>query len=348
MVWESIGVSEYLFGPVVFSDRQVIARCCDFLVIEEINLERGTKYPLYLLVKERQDTLNLLADIRKKLKCRQIGYCGLKDKYGLTIQYLTLDKCRIMPEILFLRNALLKRIGHVDVMLNQGMNIGNIFYINVRHADMRVLRNFLVNTSGSLYFPNYVGYQRFGIKKPYTHELGFVFLKFIIGEEKEFLNIVSNKRGWWEKQFNRRKVIDKQIKNLLVQAVQSFYFNLCLSRMISENKMQINPMKSGLLIGYDLFHVKHPPWIEKMHLECVQEQIRNDEWMLSALKNLGVRTRYRPLLSIAKFFLIKERKQGLLIGFKLGPGTYGTVVLRELVGDKGSIITSCDKCLNSS
>lgn len=347
MIWSDVGVKGHLFGPVIEADEQVISKCCDFIVIEKINVKKGVKHPLYLLVKEKIDTLHALFMLRKELRCKEISYCGLKDKYSLSIQNVVLINCHRYPSNVVLDKIIAKKIDYVDKPLRLGENTYNDFIVRIKENNVDELVRFLEKSGRNLLFPNYIGYQRFGIRKPYTHELGLAYLKYQLGDEGELNRLLSGRTGWWEQQFLSEGYMDESIKALLTQSVQAYYFNECLSEILLEKQLKVNKISSGVLIGYDFYYKEHPSWVNKNHLDCIKNKLSKDNWIIQALEKLRIKTRYRALLSVAEILTFKLKKESLVIAFRLNPGVYGTVFLRELVGDKGSLFQDCDPCLKT-
>ncbi|EHP85469.1 tRNA pseudouridine synthase D TruD [Methanotorris formicicus Mc-S-70] len=70
----------------------------DFIVEEIIDLDKtineGGECYLYKLTKRNIENLKALSYIAKKFKIplKEIGYCGLKDRYAITTQYITIPK----------------------------------------------------------------------------------------------------------------------------------------------------------------------------------------------------------------------------------------------------------------
>ncbi len=149
-------------------------------------------------------------------------------------------------------------------------------------------------------------------------------------------------------QLLRKGYIDKSRKLLLIQSVQSYYFNECLSELLLDEHLHAREIQSGVLIGYDFRNRKHPGWVNKKHLDCIEDRLSKDDWLLQALEKLKIRTRYRVLLGVAEILSYKKSKETMVIGFRLNPGFYGTVFLRELVGDKGSLFQDCKPCLKTT
>ena len=143
-------------------------------------------------------------------KSRDFGYAGLKDKDGMTTQYISVHKnfekklenfshenIKIISKT-YHNNKI--RVGHLK---------GNRFFIRLKRVDRidaQKLQNGLV-TLKKEGFPNFFGYQRFGRNGD----------NFILGKE-----ILEGKR-------RERK---KKMKNFYISAYQSYLFNNWLSNRL--------------------------------------------------------------------------------------------------------------------
>lgn len=124
-----------------------IKRIPEDFIVEEI-LEESFKisgeknrYAVYKLEKKNITTLNLIKHISKTFKIPRgyLSYGGIKDKYALTIQYITIrepDKWKI-PEEYEERNFNLKLVGFSDSPITSSSIKGNKFSIVIRdiHPD---------------------------------------------------------------------------------------------------------------------------------------------------------------------------------------------------------------------
>ncbi|NOX16289.1 MAG: tRNA pseudouridine(13) synthase TruD [Epsilonproteobacteria bacterium] len=151
-------------------------------------------------------------------KTRDFGYAGLKDKDGMTTQYVSVHKSfekklenfsheniKIISKT-YHNNKI--RIGHLK---------GNRFFIRLKRAnkiDAQKLEN-AIKTLAKEGFPNFFGYQRFGKQGD----------NYILGRE-----ILQGKR-------KERK---RKMKNFFISAYQSFLFNEWLS-----NRLKIGHMIDG-------------------------------------------------------------------------------------------------------
>ncbi len=107
----------------------------DFIVKEEAEFPEGDNFYLYKLVKRNLNTNDpQIVGYLRKLGVKDFGYAGLKDRYALTVQNVSLDKFvgnkLIRREVgkyfalLFVKKVARKvRVGHLK---------GNTFFINHR------------------------------------------------------------------------------------------------------------------------------------------------------------------------------------------------------------------------
>ncbi len=190
-------------------------------VVDEVPLYENSGEGEHLVLKVRKkdmttwDMLQVMSE-HLGVRVRDIGYAGLKDKDGMTIQSISMikrgveekvanfshDKIKIL-ETAYHKNKL--RIGHLK---------GNRFFIRLKKVsktDAVILSNILekIKDTG---IPNYFGYQRFGRDKA-NHQTGRDILK---GKRTE-----------------RRK----KMKNFFISAYQSHLFNLWLSKRVEISKL---------------------------------------------------------------------------------------------------------------
>ena len=192
----------------------------DFLV-EEVPLYENSGEGEHLVLKVRKkdmttwDMLQVMSE-HLGVRVRDIGYAGLKDKDGMTIQSISMLKKGIEDKIEDFNHNKIKiletachknklRIGHL---------MGNRFFIRLKKVsktDATILSNILekIKDEG---IPNYFGYQRFGRDKA-NHEIGREILE---GKREE----------------RRRKM-----KNFFISAYQSHLFNLWLSKRVEMSKL---------------------------------------------------------------------------------------------------------------
>jgi tRNA pseudouridine13 synthase len=192
----------------------------DDFVVEEIPLYPFSEDGEHLIIKIRKKNLTTWEMIEIfakffKINQKEIGYAGLKDKHGMTIQHISLlnksaknienfshESIKILATH---RHKNKLKIGHLK---------GNRFFIRLKKVNkVDALKLSTISDKLSLSgIPNYFGYQRFGNERS-NFEKG-----------KELLQSPK-------KQQNRKK--DK----FLINAYQSHLFNLWLSKRVEMSKM---------------------------------------------------------------------------------------------------------------
>lgn len=191
----------------------------DDFIVREVPLYECSGQGEHCVVKlEKKDlTTNEMLKILAEhlgIKMRDFGYAGLKDKEGLTSQFVSLpykfsqnlasfshEKIKIL-EINRHNNKL--RIGHLK---------GNNFFIRLKKVDKMsatIISNVLEKL-GQIGYPNYFGYQRFGKYGDNAKS----------GEE-----ILSGKNS----------IKNPKIRDFLISAYQSDIFNRWLSKRVEMSK----------------------------------------------------------------------------------------------------------------
>ena len=188
-------------------------------VVDEVSLYEFSGDGEHLVLKIRKkdtttwDMLQKLSEV-SGCKLRDFGYAGLKDKEGMTMQYISMpkkfeaalegfddEKIKIVEKT-YHKNKI--KIGHLK---------GNRFFIRLKKVnpvDALKLKNVLQEISKQG-MPNYFGYQRFGIEKN----------NFEIGKE-----ILQGK-----------KIKNPKKRKFFISAYQSHLFNLWLSRRVEISKL---------------------------------------------------------------------------------------------------------------
>jgi tRNA pseudouridine13 synthase len=247
----------------------------DDFVVTEIPLYEFSGEGEHLIIKFRKKDLTTWAAVdifSQQLGCkaRDIGYAGLKDKNAMTIQTISVPKsCEAnlagfshenikILETTFHNNKI--KIGHLK---------GNRFFIRLKRVNLVDSRKIeqVLKQIATLGMPNYFGFQRFGIEGD-NYKKGEALIK---GE---------------------LKVRDRKLKQMYLNAYQSYLFNTWLSKrieisklvdgfepkeiyesvglpleMVKQMKQQAHPFK--LLIG-DV--MSHYPFGKIFHVENIQEE----------------------------------------------------------------------------
>jgi tRNA pseudouridine13 synthase len=143
------------------------------------------------------ETHTLVHEIANRLHLsqRRICFAGTKDKRAWTTQLMSFE--HVMPEQLSqltIRDVSFDHMYQVDVPMRIGDLLGNHFEITVRNISSTVvpgqIKSLLAPVQKFGGFPNFYGFQRFGVIRPITHLVG----KHIVqGEfEKAVLTYVAH------------------------------------------------------------------------------------------------------------------------------------------------------------
>jgi len=207
----------------------------DFVVREVINLDIKPEgeFSLFELKKRDLSTMEAIRRLSKEFKIppTEIGFAGLKDKFAITSQYITIpndyklpsefanfvskdgkwlkdSKCKLRE---VKKGFCIKRLGYTDKKLNLGDNIGNEFEIKLSKLNKDLKRNIFKNVEfvRENGLPNYFGEQRFGSIRSRND---LIFLELLKGNiERALKNYFSIKHpklkdwGNWEKFYKRYK-----------------------------------------------------------------------------------------------------------------------------------------------
>ncbi len=179
----------------------------DFVVEEVINVEpcgQG-EFSLFRLVKKGANTLDVIRDLSKRLKVsfNDISYCGLKDRYSLSIQFIAV-RGNIKRDVKA-RNYEVCYIGKIDEPLGRDKLLGNLFKVVVRDLERGVDEYVGSNVEDVIKFGfvNYYDDQRFGSAR---HGKGF-FAKELINRnyEKALKLLIATPSRYDEKKVKRFK-----------------------------------------------------------------------------------------------------------------------------------------------
>lgn len=189
-------------------------------VVTELPLYEFSGEGEHLILKVRKkdlSTWDMVNIISNTIGCRarDIGYAGLKDKNAMTVQYISLHRSFEEKIDAFEHPAIkvLEKTYHNN-KIRVGHLRGNSFFIRLKRVQpihKTILENALEQIA-LFGMPNYFGFQRFGIEGD----------NYIKGQE-----IIEGKR----KERNRK------LKQMYINAYQSFLFNQWLSKRLEISKI---------------------------------------------------------------------------------------------------------------
>ena len=240
----------------------------DFIVDEKLNLpiEKEGDFQVLKLKKSNLSTIQVVRYLAKllNLKPSDIGFAGLKDKYAITTQYISIPKDANLPDkVCFVKKEkweqtdkptfgkiptfCLEKIGYSKQQIKVGDNEGNYFEITLRNLNKdlkkRIFSNFeIIKRYG---FANYFGEQRFGSVDARND---FIFLHLIKGNIekalKTYFSIKAPLKNWgkWEQFY-------KDIKGKVEQYERDLI--LGLKRGLSfEKAIRILPKNIRLMFNF--------------------------------------------------------------------------------------------------
>ncbi|MCX7769541.1 MAG: tRNA pseudouridine(13) synthase TruD [Proteobacteria bacterium] len=281
----------------------------DFIVEEIANfkLTNKGKYYLYKLHKTGWNTIDALRKLAKNnnIAYKKISYCGKKDRYAKTVQFITIDR-KIDKEKLN-ENVFLTFEGMTDFEAAPSNILGNRFCIKLRDIeDKKIdLIKQRVDKIREFGFPNYFGDQRFG---SYDRNLGFFGEKLLKGhyngalkcllcsihsedskEEKERKRFFFQNWGHFDKLLeNAKREIERKIFSILkekpkgyleaiheypieeismgLSAYQSFLWNNMLSKFIEPIGNLKIPIKGWLYPSYRELRIDDLKYLKDLEL----------------------------------------------------------------------------------
>lgn len=160
----------------------------DFRVEEKLKLrlrKRGA-FSVYRLEKRFWNTLDVIRELETRHRMRRIGRAGLKDRYSLSVQYLSVSGSG--PKMITADNYRLELVGMADKPVSKELAQGNHFTITLRalpENEVETVQNTvpLIHRFG---VPNYYDDQRFGSAR---HGQGFIARKLIQGHYNGVLKL---------------------------------------------------------------------------------------------------------------------------------------------------------------
>ncbi len=287
----------------------------DFVVEEILSISpsQSGEYTLLKLQKQFWNTLDVIDFVAKKMKVSKgrFSRAGLKDRYSLSIQYLSFrgDFRDKIEE----KNFKIIPLGKTPVPLSCDLLKGNRFSITIRSLTGSEIEKIYKNYPQIIKegFPNYFDEQRFGSAR---HGQGFFARLLMLGHYrgalkllichpfredspalKRFKNFCRENWGKWKSAFTLApnqfkgaiaylsqrpndfkgaiKRLDKELLNLYLVAYQSYIFNQLLGLIIKEYGVRTYevPYSMGNFVFYAGLHNKE--FIEKLSIPVLNEKV---------------------------------------------------------------------------
>jgi len=287
----------------------------DFVVKEISKLKKKKKgeYGYFLLKKKNWNTMDVVKEISRKLKIKEknIKYAGLKDKKAITEQFISIKSVKKFD--FKIKDVELKKIGEGDEPMKLGGLEGNEFKIIVRNLDEK--KKLRINK-----LENYFDKQRFSNKNV---KVGKALLKRDYKELCKLLNL-KNKEEVFQ--------FDRKILRLTLNSFQSYVFNKALESYLDKKKINCKLP----LINFDTkFKSK---MIEKIYDKILEkENVKKEDFIFREMPFLVSEGKNRDaFVKVEDFkysYSTDELRKGKFkcdLSFKLGKGSYGTLVVDKL------------------
>ncbi len=338
----------YAFGgPVCTATVKQYPR--DFVVVERLPFEADGEGHHWLVEIEKTDlnTLDMLDAVARRFNVarKSMGYSGLKDRFAVTRQFITLPSGTITQQAL--ESAADEHWKVIGVSahrrkLRVGSHRQNAFEITLRQVPQEetvrdALEQRLKNIKGTG-VPNYFGPQRFG-------------------------NDGSNLRKA-RQMFEQQRKLPRQQHRFAVSAARSWLFNAVLERRVQLNNWnalvqgeavnldgssswfahsRLGPADAVRFFEFDL-HPSGPMWgagespATDLALQIESDAIEAFDSFTQGLAQLGLKQERRALRQHVRDLTWMFENDTLTLRFALNKGGFATSVLRELVSGDGLML----------
>ncbi|MCX8202293.1 MAG: tRNA pseudouridine(13) synthase TruD [Candidatus Micrarchaeota archaeon] len=333
-------------------------------------LDEAGDYFTFILYKNGVTTLDAVRMLAKSLgiKPERFSVAGQKDKNAVTFQLVSCRKDSLTKEDFIGVNSKLRRIRIVKIWetknrIATGFLTGNKFQITLQDVeDIDRIYEILKDTNG--FVPNYFGPQRFGSRFSNAEIGKRILLKDYEGAVNGLLasENESTELGYYENRISEYiranndkerfkkavKLIPSKILKIIIEAYQSYLFNLELSYRI-KNKL-LDPIENDKTCDFNKYGYVDVD-VGGNKVTCIQiigydsrpneialdilwkEGIEIGDFKVRDFPEVGCRGSWRPLLVNVKDLNISKDKDYVL-EFNLTKGAYATSALRELLDVK--------------
>lgn len=308
------------------------------------------------------DSLKITADFFK-LSEKEIGYCGLKDRYAITVQMISVPYKKSMASEYKFKKFILKNGVSSNKPLSINMHSGNYFTINIKlesntPASVAKLKDKLsfIKKNG---LPNFYGVQRFG-DNGVNHLIGKailfrdcdyaakIWLTDLYYKSKTAASIRENWSNWKKCMKVVSGIHDWQVKSFLerinqnggdfldgfgsiplgrffIRSYTSYLFNLVLSRQLRD-KDKING--NIPVLGYK---TKARDLSETYSKLLSREKITLDMFKFKEYDSLTNEGSLRNPIFYPKNIALRESSdKALSLSFSSQSGSFATVMLEFL------------------
>jgi tRNA pseudouridine13 synthase len=243
---------------------------------------------------------------------KDIGLAGLKDKFAITEQYITIKN--FFGENFVSDSLTIEKVGVSDRPLSPGDLEGNFFEITLHNCKEPKKTVKKIEDLKKKGMKNYFGKQRFG-KFGDNHKIGLMILK------RKFLDAMKkiNSHGY---EFKSIRSVPKKKLKFYIHAYQSHIFNKTLDELAE------NASDKGKIFGYDC-KFENSVFDKNAKKILEKEKIMLKDFQISEL-GIMCRGGEREIRIHPIFNKIENVGDIIYLEFFLPAGSYATVLINEL------------------
>ena len=323
----------------------------DFVVTEVSNVEMkdSGKFAYLSLKKKNRNTLDCVREIAKQLKIKEkdIGFAGSKDKNAVTTQMVSVFKVsKERISSINIDNVELKLLGYGNKPISLGDLERNKFEIVVRDLEEPIIQQ--IN-----FVANYFDEQRFSV---HNVDIGRHLVK---KEFKDAVKLMGDSRAdeHLDKHPNdfigAMKKLPKRLLMMYVHAYQSYLWNETLVEYLKKNCKVVKEVAYSLshfvfvdkkldltipLIGFDDTLVTSETK-ETINQIMKKENLKHSDFVIKQIPELSMEGDLRNAftditdmkIEITEKDELNINKKKVKVSFSLGKGSYATMVVRKVL-----------------
>jgi tRNA pseudouridine13 synthase len=258
--------------------------------------------------------LRLIAK-KMSIAVSDIGYAGLKDKFAVTEQYVTIKNPGLRG--LDLDALTLVEVGKTNKHISIGNLIGNDFTITL-HGCKNIENIEKIGKELTKGVPNYFGLQRFGTKRN-NHVIGKLLVQRRFDEALDKINASSHRN------YSSLREVDKKMLKFFMHAYQSWIFNETLNGYMTKSKKPL--FKAVPVVGFDT-KIKDDKIGRLVKNILIREKIKPTDFRISELK-IACRGSKRDAFIDVDLTADSDADK-VVLRFVLPKGSYATNIIREI------------------
>ncbi len=314
----------------------------DFIVEEILDYKSAAegKHALFLLKKKDADTMFALDLIAKKARIRtkDIGYCGLKDKKAVTTQYISVpsSKKKKLDSLSFDENITLSQVDIIGEPLHLGDLTGNRFTITVRNLDAEM------KLQNPRTIPNLFGEQRFSTQNAKVGRAlikkDFACAAELLESDGRYGSMITAMRAKEPNNYiGMLQVVPKHLLKFMIHAYQSLLWNKTAAAMANDGCEQ----QDIPLVGFST-RLQDPA--RRYYRSIMKEEsVSPRDFIIRQLPDItsegDERKLYMDVSDFSYTFSEDEMNKGkkkCSLSFMLKKGSYATTLIDWLFGQERS------------